>query len=674
MKHTTQLKYWKYISLSIIGVSSGWVYYQVRQTLEILENTVDTKVLFIKNVQMEGKSKEEEFINFRQCKFLERYNIFKNTWDSLKFAYARRLVRLANTGDREYRMKAIRHLAKVKNLDHWHCCLLANMMNSKTAVALARSDAAEKRLFMDPPLRYHNYNRNMLISATREFLINLYERSEHPCLRYFLSEAFVYEHDNTHIVDHDSSSLELRKFIQSEIDILPKCLESILHHCSIEKYSRDLVKSNGLQLMMEIYQRYRDNMDITTKLCQIISYVSVNRDLLDQIYKSGWIGILSEWVNHKDVTISVPAARALANLDLDNECVYSRRLYLLHPLRRTVGNHNMDVVFIHGLLGGVFYTWRQRKQVDVQKLSNLDTKRLNDEKQAGSDSQLPVEALKDITAVESIGKDFEIVLDDLPVNANQSCQGPFCCPEADYKIIDNKVDSTQCWPKDWLPEDVKNIRIIGINYATRVSMWAPICPSVKVKFTLEERSSDLLLKLVEAGLGSRPIVWITHSMGGLIVKNMLCKAYESNIPEVRNVCLNTKGIFFYSTPHNGSRLANLSRSTALLLWPSVEVQELRENSPQLKNMHEKFLNIVKSVPMKIVTFVETKSTLVTAMKFNFLLVEPTSANPGIGEYFEVPQDHLSICKPVTRYSFLYQKVVHIIQEILKETSYNKKDI
>lgn len=62
--------------------------------------------------------------------------------------------------------------------------------------------------------------------------------------------------------------------------------------------------------------------------------------------------------------------------------------------------------------------------------------------------------------------------------------------------------------------------------------------------------------------------------------------------------------------------------------------------------------------MKIVTFVETKSTLVTAMKFNFLLVEPTSANPGIGEYFEVPQDHLSICKPVTRY-FLCFSVLFI---------------
>lgn len=52
--------------------------------------------------------------------------------------------------------------------------------------------------------------------------------------------------------------------------------------------------------------------------------------------------------------------------------------------------------------------------------------------------------------------------------------------------------------------------------------------------------------------------------------------------------------------------------------------------------------------MKIITFVETKATVVTAMKLNFLLVEPESGHPGVGEYFEVPQDHLGICKPVTK--------------------------
>ncbi|KAJ8969532.1 hypothetical protein NQ314_001715 [Rhamnusium bicolor] len=151
-------------------------------------------------------------------------------------------------------------------------------------------------------------------------------------------------------------------------------------------------------------------------------------------------------------------------------------------------------------------------------------------------------------------------------------------------------------------------------------------------------------------------------------------AFKSDNPSIKNVCLNTKGIVFYSTPHKGSRLANLSQATTLLLWPSVEVQELRENSPKLNMIHKEFLEIVKSVPMRIVTFVETKSTVVTAMKLNFLLVSPESGNPGVGEYFEVPQDHLGICKPLTKYSFLYQKVLCMIKEIVNEIEEQKNAV
>lgn len=53
-------------------------------------------------------------------------------------------------------------------------------------------------------------------------------------------------------------------------------------------------------------------------------------------------------------------------------------------------------------------------------------------------------------------------------------------------------------------------------------------------------------------------------------------AFDNPNPNVKNISLNTKGIVFYSTPHKGSRLANLNQAAALLLWPSVEVQELRE--------------------------------------------------------------------------------------------------
>lgn len=65
--------------------------------------------------------------------------------------------------------------------------------------------------------------------------------------------------------------------------------------------------------------------------------------------------------------VSIPAAKALANLDFDNEKEYSPCIYLLSPLTRPSKDREVDVVFIHGLLGGVFYTWRQRRR-DFQKL------------------------------------------------------------------------------------------------------------------------------------------------------------------------------------------------------------------------------------------------------------------------------------------------------------------
>lgn len=78
----------------------------------------------------------------------------------------------------------------------------------------------------------------------------------------------------------------------------------------------------------------------------------------------GWIGILAEWMKHEDVRISIPAARALSNLE-NNEESYKKYLYLLHPSYVGSKKPKVDVVFVHGLLGGVFFTWRQRTKSDL---------------------------------------------------------------------------------------------------------------------------------------------------------------------------------------------------------------------------------------------------------------------------------------------------------------------
>lgn len=128
--------------------------------------------------------------------------------------------------------------------------------------------------------------------------------------------------------------------------------------------------------------------------------------------------------------------------------------------------------------------------------------------------------LKEKIELNEMCKDFEIVYDDIPINTNIHANGPYTCKGGDY--AEESEEYTYCWPKDWLSKDCNNLRIIGISYNTSLSMWAPICPAEKVKFTLEERSDDLLGKLLAIGVGNKPIVWITHSMGGLIVKEMLC--------------------------------------------------------------------------------------------------------------------------------------------------------
>lgn len=81
----------------------------------------------------------------------------------------------------------------------------------------------------------------------------------------------------------------------------------------------------------------------------------------------GWIGILANWARDSDMRLSVTAGRALANFDRDEQfkANYGRGIYSLHPILRTDGQSKVDVIFVHGLLGGVFYTWRQRKNNDV---------------------------------------------------------------------------------------------------------------------------------------------------------------------------------------------------------------------------------------------------------------------------------------------------------------------
>lgn len=55
----------------------------------------------------------------------------------------------------------------------------------------------------------------------------------------------------------------------------------------------------------------------------------------------------------------------------------------------------------------------------------------------------------------------------------------------------------------------------------------------------------------------------------------VCLAWNNNEQGMKNICKNTKGIVFLSTPHLGAPLATLHEAWRILIMPSTELEELR---------------------------------------------------------------------------------------------------
>lgn len=401
-----------------------------------------------------------------------------------------------------------------------------------------------------------------------------------------------------------------------------------------------IIAAGGLERLMEIFKIFRDNMEIKLKLCQIVTNMSLCKDRQYDFFVTGWITILASWSRDVDIRINVTSNKALSNLDTDtngNRFMYKSKIYPLHPRQRTKMEPQLDIVFVHGILGGVFMTWRQKEEQFELLKANSMTKKLtkNGTNSSGTvegdwkdgsphpDSVIPmmqrtrkhetnimldnpiahdiIEAID--SAKNSLNADWEVVYADCPVEATEGAKGTFSVSgdmwtPADEEIIEEEY--TNCWAMDWLQERFPEIRVLGLNYTSTLSEWYSKyhgCGCKITQGTIESRANEFLDHLATAGVGEggRPVVFVGHSMGGLIVKSIVAQGMDSDRPEERAVAANTKAIMFLGTPHRGTPVAKLKQHMQMLLSPSVEVREMEENSGSLLKLHERFLRTVKKI-------------------------------------------------------------------------------
>lgn len=91
----------------------------------------------------------------------------------------------------------------------------------------------------------------------------------------------------------------------------------------------------------------------------------------------------------------------------------------------------------------------------------------------------------------------------------------------------------------------------------------------------------------------RPLVFVAHSLGGLLVEEMLVDSLEPNEERFRLIAESTCGIMFFGTPHRGSALATwgLSMLKILRLFQHVNdriVSVLQQHSDVLRSVEDRF--------------------------------------------------------------------------------------
>jgi len=204
------------------------------------------------------------------------------------------------------------------------------------------------------------------------------------------------------------------------------------------------------------------------------------------------------------------------------------------------------------------------------------------------------------------------------------------------------------WPKRWLTYDVQmkaqRFRVFSVRYDNGI---------VNNNANIEERAQSILRVLIQAKIGTKPTVFIVHSMGGLLLKQILLEANSIQNDPIRQQLINqTKGIAFYATPHKGDWVASVFKFVSAPLYDLS-----KQKATELSNRFEQFILGTHSI--NVINFIETQKlgpkkvvTSDAAQLSNKITVPILGAN------------HINICKPDSKDSLAYRELVQWLFRIL----------
>ncbi|QVM13232.1 hypothetical protein D8B26_007846 [Coccidioides posadasii str. Silveira] len=204
-------------------------------------------------------------------------------------------------------------------------------------------------------------------------------------------------------------------------------------------------------------------------------------------------------------------------------------------------------------------------------------------------------------------------------------------------------ESRVMWLRDLLPKELPNVRVMTYGYNARFHNFAG-------HQDLRNIAMKLLSELVDSRKTAkeinRPLVFVCHSLGGIVVKKALlirCPEEQSNIQDA------AYGIIFLATPHGGTTIADTGKIIANIIHVCSPFRpargllgSIRKDSKVLFEITEDFVERART--LQIVSFFEMEMTGFGI--FKRLVVEQRSALLNVPNEIPIGQfaDHRSIAR------------------------------
>ncbi|KAK2628803.1 hypothetical protein QTJ16_001906 [Diplocarpon rosae] len=217
------------------------------------------------------------------------------------------------------------------------------------------------------------------------------------------------------------------------------------------------------------------------------------------------------------------------------------------------------------------------------------------------------------------------------------------------------------WPSQLLPASLKawqaRILVYGYNadvYTFGSRKGAP--SSDMIHQHAQTLLANLALERKSEEVQEHPIIWVAHSLGGILVKRALELSFDlqgNHDDDLRSIFVSTFGVIFLGTPHTGADPAKwglMLQGMVSALVPkklfethSQLIKTLQSNNEILQNINLRFLDIYPN-RLRICMVHEGHPTDLKGTKQ--LIVDQAAASPQLPDvqYFGIEATHSGMCK------------------------------